>query len=72
VLKEFNADLIRCFADDIVTLFVGTVSALDASIEIHRRIRLFNKTDQACSHATECRIGTGYGDVLAIGPNLSQ
>lgn len=72
VLKEFNADLIRCFADDIVALFVDPMSALDASIEIHKRIQLFNKTDQAYSHATECCIGIGYGDVLAIGPNLSQ
>jgi adenylate cyclase len=72
VLREFNADLIRCFADDIVALFEDPISALDASFEIHRRIRLFNESPGAYSHATECCIGIGYGDVLAIGPNLSQ
>lgn len=72
VLREFDAELIRCFADDIVALFEDPLAALDASFEIHRRIRLFNDTDRAYSHATECCIGLGYGDVLAIGPNLSQ
>lgn len=72
VLREFNSGLIRCFADDIVALFENPLDALDASIEIHKRIQLFNESEQSSSCATECCIGIGYGDVLAIGPNLSQ
>jgi class 3 adenylate cyclase len=72
VLREYKADLIRCFADDIVALFDEPVAALDAAFEIHRRIRLFNNSHHAYSYATECCIGIGFGDVLAIGPNLSQ
>ncbi len=72
VLQEFNAELIRFFADDIVALFEDPEVALDASFEIHHRIRLFNQSEFASDCATECCIGIGYGEVLAIGPNLSQ
>ena len=71
-LKSFDAELIRCFADDIVALFDDPMAALDAAFEIHRRIRLFNESPLSRENATECCIGLGYGDVLAIGPNLSQ
>lgn len=71
-LKKFGAELIRCFADDIVALFDDPAAALDASFEIHHRIRLFNDSPLSRDNATECCIGIGYGDVLAIGPNLSQ
>jgi len=71
-LKSFDAELIRCFADDIVALFEDPMAALDAAFEIHRRIRLFNDSPLSRDNATECCIGIGYGDVLAIGPNLSQ
>ena len=71
-LKSFDAELIRCFADDIVALFDDPMAALDAAFEIHRRIRLFNDSPLSRENATECCIGLGYGDVLAIGPNLSQ
>lgn len=71
-LKSFDAELIRCFADDIVALFDDPMAALDAAFEIHRRIRLFNASPLARENATECCIGIGYGDVLRIGPNLSQ
>jgi class 3 adenylate cyclase len=72
VLHEHNAGLIRCFADDIVALFDDPAMALDAAFEIQRRVRLFNESHHAYDYATECCIGIGYGDVLAIGPNLSQ
>lgn len=72
VLREFNAGLIRCFADDIIALFDLPSVALDAAFEIHRRIALFNGSNHAYSYATECCIGIGFGDVLGIGPNLSQ
>lgn len=72
VLQDFNADLIRFFADDIVALFENPSEALDAAFEIHRRIALFNDSALAADNAAECGIGIGFGDVLAIGPNLSQ
>ncbi len=72
VLQEFGADLVRFFADDIVALFEDPEVALDASFEIHRRIQLFNQSELASDCATECCIGIGFGEVLAIGPNLSQ
>lgn len=72
VLQEFNAELIRFFADDIVALFEDPSEALDAAFEIHRRIELFNESGLAADNAAECGIGIGFGDVLAIGPNLSQ
>ena len=72
VLQEFNAELIRFFADDIIALFEDPSAALDAAFEIHRRIGLFNESQLAGDNATECGIGIGFGDVLAIGPNLSQ
>ncbi len=72
VLREFDSSLIRCFADDIIALFDDPSVALNAAFEIHRRIAMFNGSNHAYSYATECCIGIGYGDVLGIGPNLSQ
>ena len=72
VLQEFDAELIRFFADDIVALFESPSDALDAAFEIHSRIALFNESALAADNAAECGIGVGFGDVLAIGPNLSQ
>ena len=42
VMQEFGAELIRCFADDIVALFLDPNTALEAAFETHRRIQLFN------------------------------
>lgn len=72
VMKECGAELIRCFADDIVAIFEAPDAALDAALEVHRRIEHFSKSSLASNHPTQCCIGIGYGDVLAIGPNLSQ
>jgi class 3 adenylate cyclase len=72
VLQEYGAELIRCFADDIVALFLEPGSALDAALEIHRRVQLFNASSLASAHPTLCCAGVGYGNVLAIGPNLAQ
>lgn len=38
----------------------------------HRRIELFNASEFAADDARECGIGIGFGDDLAVGPNLSQ
>lgn len=72
VLQEFGAELIRCFADDIVALFDEPNSALDAAFEVHRRVQLFNDSPMASEHPTQCCAGIGFGRVFAIGPNLAQ
>jgi class 3 adenylate cyclase len=72
VLHEFKAELIRCFADDIVALFPDPNAAVDAAIESHRRIKIFNQSSLASAHPTQCCAGIGYGKVFAIGPNLAQ
>ena len=72
VLQDHGADLIRCFADDIVALFEEPGTAIDAALEIHRRVRQFNASALASEHPTLCCAGVGYGQVLAIGPNLAQ
>ena len=72
VLHDFGADLIRCFADDMVATFSDPGSAIDAAFEIQRRIQLFNQSVRASDHPTCCSIGIGYGEVFAIGPNLAQ
>jgi len=72
VLRDFGADIIRCFADDVVAIFLDVESAVDAALETHRRIRLFNQSDLASEYPTECCAGIGFGRVFAIGPNLAQ
>ena len=72
ILQEFGAQLIRCFADDIVALFPEPNAAVDAAIETHHRIQLFNQSPLASEHPTQCCAGIGYGSVFAIGPNLAQ
>ena len=72
VLQEFGAELIRCFADDIVALFLEPNAAVDAAFEVHRRIRLFNASPLASQDPTQCCAGIGFGRAFAIGPNLAQ
>lgn len=72
VLRDFGAELVRCFADDVVALFENPHSALDAAFEIHHRIEHFNRSELASAVPTKCCIGIGFGDVYAIGPNLAQ
>jgi len=72
VLKDFDANLIRCFADDIVAVFNDPNTAIDAAFEIHRRVEIFRDSIRASDHPTQCSIGIGFGNVFAIGPNLAQ
>ena len=72
VLQEFGAELIRCFADDIVALFHEPNAAVDAAFEVHRRIQLFNESPLASENPTQCCAGIGFGRAFAIGPNLAQ
>jgi adenylate cyclase len=68
VLQEFGATFIRAFADDVTALFDAPGPAVDAALELHRRIAAHNQT---ATHETppECCIGIGFGDVYEIGPN---
>lgn len=72
VMQDYGAELVRCFADDIVALFMEPDSAIDAALEIHRRVQLFNASPLASEHPALCCAGVGYGRVFAIGPNLAQ
>lgn len=72
VLKDFGAELVRCFADDVVALFESPGAAIDAAFEVHRRVENFSNSILASDHPTQCCVGIGYGDVFAIGPNLAQ
>ena len=72
VLKDFDANLIRCFADDIVAVFNDPNTAIDAAFEIHRRVEIFRGSIRASDHPTQCSIGIGFGNIFAIGPNLAQ
>jgi len=72
VLKEFGAEIIRCFADDMVAIFSAPDAAVDAAFELHRRVARFSESDLALEHPTECCVGIGYGEIFAIGPNLAQ
>ncbi len=72
VLKDFGAELVRCFADDVVAIFESPEAAIDAAFETHRRIEHFSNSILASDQPTQCCIGIGYGDVFAIGPNLAQ
>ena len=72
VLQDLGAELIRCFADDIVALFHEPNAAIDAAFEIHERIRVFNASPLACENPPSCCVGIGFGRLFAIGPNLAQ
>ena len=72
VLQRFGAELIRCFADDIVALFLEPNVAVDAAFEVHRRVQLFNASPLASKKPTLCCVGIGFGRVFSIGPNLAQ
>jgi adenylate cyclase len=72
VLQDRGASLIRCFADDIVALFEDPGTAIDAALEVHRRIEEFNASSHASAHPTVCCAGIGFGEVFAIGPDLAQ
>ncbi len=71
-LQAHGAELVHCFADDVFALFADPESALDAALEIQRRIARFNASDAASDNPTLCCIGIGYGQLLRIGPDQAQ
>lgn len=72
IFKDHRARLVKAFADDLTAVFDDPDRALDAALEVHRRIALFNRSELAGPFPAECCIGLGYGDVYAIGPNLAM
>jgi class 3 adenylate cyclase len=67
VFRQFNARLIRTFADNFFVLFDDSDDALSAALEVHRRIESFNQSELAGENPGQCCIGIGYGEVYAIG-----
>ncbi len=72
VFAEYGASLVHAFADDLTVIFDDAGTALDTAFEIHRRIQVFNNSNQAGQHPAECAVGIGYGDVFTIGPNKAM
>jgi class 3 adenylate cyclase len=72
VFQDAKASLVRAFADDVTALFEDPHAALNAALEIHRRIRRFNEFAGKHAHPPECCIGIGYGPVYEIGPNRAM
>ncbi len=66
-LLGHDAAFVRAFADDLVALFARPEPALDAALEIHRRLAM--QTDGARSQAC---IGLGYGEIYAFGANRAM
>lgn len=72
VLRAHGARRARCFADDITAVFDDPHAALDAALEIHRRIRAFNESPLASANPAQCCIGLGYGTLFRLGPDLAM
>lgn len=73
ILMEFGAKRIRTFADNFTATFSHPENALDAALEIHRRIYIFNEPQQQNGEVCfECSIGLGYGEVFKIGPDQAM
>lgn len=72
VFEKFNAYHVRAFADDLTAIFEDVHDALNAAIEIHHRIRLFNNSDLAGPNPVDCCIGIGYGGVYSLGTDRAM
>ena len=67
IFKKSNADIVHSFADNFTIIFANPSDALDAAFEIHKRVRMFNESEEEIEDNAECCIGIGYGDVYSIG-----
>jgi len=67
VFHQFNARLIRAFADNFTVLFDDLNDAFMAALEVHSRIQSFNGSELTGKDPAQCCIGIGYGQVYAIG-----
>jgi len=66
VFLEHGATHIRTFADDFTAIFAQPGAALDAALEVHRRMEIYN-AGLPSAQQVYCCIGLGYGEVFAIG-----
>lgn len=71
-LREHDASLVHCFADDVFAVFETPEAALDAALEVQHRLGVFNRSSLSSAHPTRACIGIGFGQVLRIGPDLAQ
>ncbi|MBW1710502.1 MAG: hypothetical protein JRG97_12575 [Deltaproteobacteria bacterium] len=67
VFRQFKTRHIHAFADNITVIFDDPDETLAAAFEVHRRIKIFNRSDMSGEDSASCCIGIGYGDVYAIG-----
>ena len=72
VLRAHGPDHMRAFADDMYANFSDPGRTLDAALEIHCRVRLFNQSGHGTASPAECCIGLGYGPVFRIGPDFAM
>lgn len=72
VFQEYQAKLIKAFADDLTVLFDDPGQAVDAALEAHRRVTLYNQSEHALKHPASTCIGIGFGETFALGPNLAM
>ena len=67
VLQGQGAGHIRAFADDLTATFSTPAQALDAALEIHRRMEALNAAQPDPERRVSCCIGLGFGEVFAVG-----
>ena len=72
VFLKYGARKIRTFADDFTATFFDPAQALDAALEIHRRVHKFNQSEHAADICFACTIGLGYGEVFEIGADQAM
>ena len=72
VLRQYQAQGIRTFADDITATFDKPHLALDAALAVMNAVDAFNASGQAGQHPARACIGLGYGDVYCIGLDLAM
>lgn len=72
VFRECGATFVRAFADDVTAVFDDCNQALDAALEIQRRVDLFTASADRHEDPPQCCIGIGYGDIYRIGSDLAM
>jgi len=72
VFEKYNARTIHSFADNLTAIFDNPEKAVDAALEVHHRINLFNQKYYTEDNTAQSCIGIGYGDVYTIGPDKAM
>jgi class 3 adenylate cyclase len=66
-LRDHGARHIRAFADDLTATFPAPDLALNAALELHKRMAALNAVQPDPARRVSCCIGLGFGEVFAIG-----